>query len=95
MSLSVTAISTFTVGVPSVIVASASYIFATRAHREAMITERDKVGVAAFATASKVYESAIAELRRQVADLTAEVARLTAELAQVRAELAAARGGKP
>jgi septal ring factor EnvC (AmiA/AmiB activator) len=68
------------VGIPSVIVAFASYVFATRAHSEAMQASRGKVDAEAYEQARTIYESSLEEMRRQIADLRIEVGELKAEL---------------
>jgi len=60
-------------GVP-VVVALVTFWLSTRARRETSYAV--KAQASAFSEARKVYESALAELRRQVAELRAENARL-------------------
>lgn len=96
MSMSASVISTLVIGVPSVIVAASSYVFATRAHREAVGATREQAKMEAYHLA-KTTQEAITDLRRQVAELKnelSEVSRLRqngvdleAELAEVREQL--------
>ena len=92
------AATTLIIGVPSLAVAIATYVFSTRAHRqqmEAAAAREDSAGVTAeagaYARARLIDESAIAELRRQVTDLRAEITQLRADLADTRASLVQAQ----
>jgi predicted RNase H-like nuclease (RuvC/YqgF family) len=77
-------VASLAVGGPSVIVAAASYVFATRAHRETARVENMKVDAAAFDRAKMIYEGAIATLQSEVANLKTEVRDLHAEIAGLR-----------
>ena len=72
------------IGIPSLVVAIATYWLATRAHSESANATRVQIDAEAYSRARELYESAITSLREQVADLRAEVARLRDELADMR-----------
>ena len=80
MSLNSTA-STLIVGIPSVVIAAASYAFAVRARRQSVEEASRKVDAEAYLRARDLYESSLAELRMQVTELREEVDRLKDELA--------------
>lgn len=86
------------IGIPSLAVAVATYLFSTRAHRQQMAAaaiREDAAGLTAeagaYVRARQIDESAIGELRRQVADLRAEIMQLRSDLADTRASLVQAQ----
>lgn len=74
--LSDAVVASLAIGVPSLVVAVSTFWLATRAKRESMRNEHDKVDAEAYTRAKELYESAIAELRREAIDLREENARL-------------------
>ena len=83
-----TVIEGLAVGVPSVILAGASFFYGNRAHREEAEADEAQVDAGAYDRARALYESVIATTRQESADLRAEILRLRAEVDALRDEVA-------
>ncbi len=81
MALSSSVLASLAIGVPSVILSGATYVFGTRAHRDAMSQKAATVDAAAYDRAKMLYESAITTMQTESAELRAEVIRLRADVA--------------
>ena len=100
-------VTTLIIGVPSLAVATATYVFSTRAHRQQMQAAAGREDAAhvtadaeAYAMAKTVWEASITELRQQLADARTELAQVREELRQaqaaiseLQAQITALRGG--
>jgi predicted RNase H-like nuclease (RuvC/YqgF family) len=75
------------IGIPSVIIAIASYWAATRANRATEQATKEKVDAEAYTRAQGQYSSHIADLRQQVEDLRLERDRFKSERDTALAEL--------
>ena len=106
MTLNSTA-TTLIIGIPSLAVATATYVFSTRAHRQQMAAAAAREDAAhvtadaeAYQMAKTLWEASITEMRQQVTDARAEVAQVREELRQaqeaiteLQAQITALRGG--
>ncbi len=86
------------IGIPSLVIAAATFRFAARAHRQQMAAAQGRedsdaitAEAGAYTRARVIDESVIAELRRQIDSLRTEVDHVTGELDGARTRLAQTR----
>jgi chromosome segregation ATPase len=80
-SFSAQTITTIIVGIPTVILAAASYVFSRRVHQDAISANKYRVDSEAYIRAKELYESTISELRKDAAECHAEIERIKMEMA--------------